>query len=226
MPITVITGRPSAGKSLRLAATMVEILERNITWYKLSGVRRLVVSNLKLTPKYEHKYEGFFRYWTEPSELVHLRDVDVFWDEIATHLDSSQFANLPLEIKRWLQQHAKVGVEIFGTTQDFAMIDVSMRRMTSDLYYLVKLLGSRRPSNTRPPVRTVWGVIAVYELDAVGYKEGVTVMGSGWFTPMFITKKNTEVFDTLQKIEPGEMPPLRHEARRCLTCGEEKVTHR
>jgi len=226
MPISVITGRPSAGKSLRLAMTLVEVLERNVNWYKQSKIRRLVVTNLKLTPKYERKYEGFFKYWSEPAELVMLQDVDVFWDEIATHLDSSQFANLPLEIKRWLQQHAKVGVEIYGTTQDFAMIDVSMRRMTSELTYLVKLIGSRRPSNTRPPVKWIWGVIAVYDVDAVGYKEGVSVMGQGWFTPMFITKKNTEVFDTLQKIEPGEMPPRRHETRRCLVCGEEKTTHR
>ncbi len=70
-------------------------------------------------------------------------------------MDSTQWANMPLELKRWLQQHKKRGVGIIGNTQEFLMIDISMRRLVNNVYTLKKFLGSRDPSPTKPPVKRI-----------------------------------------------------------------------
>jgi len=227
MPITVITGKPGAGKSLYLAKALHEILLRNVNWEQKSGIRRLVYSNLKLNDEITTAFKDYLRYWENPEELIKIRDADVFWDEIATHLDATQYKDLPLPIKRWLQQHRKFGIEIYGTTQDFAMIDISMRRMTSDLKVLVKLFGSRDKSNTSPPVKTIWGLTIVREMDPATYKEDEKENKASGLGFLFITRKLTDTFDTTQEIRVGTYPPLQHIERVCINqdCSYHKVIH-
>jgi len=224
--IAVFTGLPGAGKSFKMAQTMVDVLYRNKAWHKKSGITRKIYSNLKLTAAVEKEFEGFISYWSDPSELVHLRDTDVFWDEIATHLDSTQWQNMSLEIKRWLQQHRKFGIEIYGTTQDFAMIDKSMRRLTSDLLYLTKMFGSRDKSSTKPPVKYIWGAIMVQSFDPTTYEED-NKKPVGFPSFMFLTRSTIEIYDTTQEITMGKYPPLNHIERECIKdgCTFHKITH-
>jgi len=227
MPISVITGKPGAGKSLLLAKTLGLVLERNRNWAEATGVVRKVYSNLRLNDELSKKYEDFISYWENPEQLIEIRDADVFWDEIATHLDASQYKDLPLEIKRWLQQHRKFGIEIYGTTQDFAMIDIAMRRMTSDLRILVKIFGSRDKSNTMPPVKRIWGLTLVRDMDPATYKEDDKENKAYGLGFLWITRKLTETFDTGQEITMGTYPPLHHIERSCIDphCPFKKVIH-
>jgi len=213
--ICIFTGLPGAGKSYKMARTVVDILYRNKKWYQQTGIKRQIVSNLKLSPHIEVEFEGFIRYWSDPSELVALRNVDLFWDEIATHLDSTQWQNMPLSVKRWLQQHRQFGVEVYGTTQDFAMIDKSMRRMTSDLVHLVKVFGTRDKSATKPDPKYVFCLVLMKTLDPTTYdEENKSTRGIPKF--MLITREGIDVFDTTQEILAGEYPPLNHIERECL----------
>lgn len=225
--ICIYTGLPGAGKSQKMALTMLDILERNEKWYQKSGIVRPIYSNLHLNPELEERYEKFLKYWEDPAELVKSRDVDVFWDEIATHLDSTQWQNVALEIKRWLQQHRKFGIEIYGTTQDFAMVDKSMRRMTSDLYYLTKLIGSRDKSSTKPDPKYIWGLVAVKELDPTTYDEDTKTMRAGFPSFMWFSRETVNVFDTRQEIKSGKYPPLNHIERDCIKegCDFHKIVH-
>lgn len=241
--IVIFTGLPGAGKSLKMAKTMVKILYRNRDWYNTQMQRfldkkeskmpilRKVYSNLKLSPEVEKEFlnerTGLIKYWTEPSELVAIRDADVFWDEIATHLDSTQWQNMSLELKRWLQQHRKFGIEIYGTTQDFAMIDKSMRRLTSDLYILTKLIGSRDKSTTKPDVKHIWGVSMLQNIDPQTYDEEKKKQAAGIPWPMWISKGAVDIFDTTQEIKAGKYPPLNHIERECgdPNCTFHKVIH-
>jgi len=161
---------------------------------------RVVYSNVKVSQAVESEFQGFISYWSDPSELVKIRDADVFWDEIATHLDSTQWQNMSLEIKRWLQQHRKYGIEIYGTTQDFAMIDKSMRRLTSDLFILTKICGSPDKSSTRPPIKLVWGLVMVQHMDPTKYEEDKSKQNAGFPEFMFLSKEGTDLFDTTQEI--------------------------
>lgn len=225
--IILFTGLPGSGKSQKMATTMIDILYRNKKWQKETGTIREIWSNLKLSSEVEKEFSGFIRYWSEPAELVKLRDVDVFWDEIATHLDSTQWQNMSLEIKRWLQQHRKFGIEVYGTTQDFAMIDKSMRRMTSDLFILTKLFGSRDKSSTTPPVKYIWGMVLIRPLDPTTYDEAESKKFGGFPSFMFLTRQGVELFDTGQEIKSGRYPPLNHIERECITpdCGFHRVLH-
>jgi len=224
--IVLFTGLPGAGKSFKMAKTVIEVLYRNKKWYEKSGIKRLAYTNLKLSAEVEEEFKGFIQYWTEPAELVALRDCDVFWDEVATHLDSTQWQNMSLEIKRWLQQHRKFGIEIYGTTQDFAMIDKSMRRLTSDLLYLSKLFGSRDKSSTRPPVKRVWGLIMVQKFDPVTYEED-NKKQVGFPSFMLLDNSALRIYDTTAEVKMGKYPPLNHIERECLypDCKFHKITH-
>lgn len=224
--IALFTGLPGAGKSFKMAQTLIDVLYRNKKWYEKSGIQRYVYSNLKLSPEIEKEFKGFIHYWGDPAELVALRDCDVFWDEIATHLDATQWQNMSLEIKRWLQQHRKFGLEIYGTTQDFAMIDKSMRRLTSDLLYLTKLFGSRDKSSTAPPIKHVWGLILVQRFDPTTYDEEKK-KAVGFPSFLFLNRSAIDIYDTTQEIKQGEYPPLNHIERTCIKPGCEfhKVTH-
>jgi len=232
--IGIYTGLPGAGKTHKMAKTMISVLYRNKKWHEKQlkrdpkAKKREVWSNIKLSPTVEQEFDGFIRYWSEPHELPLLRDVDVFWDEIATHLDSTQWQNMSLEIKRWLQQHRKFGIEIYGTTQDFAMIDKSMRRLTSDLYIITKLFGSRDKSNTKPNPRFIWGVSILRYMDPTTYDEMDSKKFAGGLPHfMWISKHSVNVFDTTQEVKMGKYPPLNHIERECIQkgCTFHKVVH-
>lgn len=225
--ICIFTGLPGAGKSYKMANTIGKILERNKEWYEKTGIVRFVYSNLKLSASIEEEFGLFIKYWSEPAELVTLRDVDVFWDEIATHLDSTQWQNMSLEIKRWLQQHRKFGIEVYGTTQDFAMIDKSMRRLTSDLLILTKLAGSRDKSSTKPPVKVIWGIVMVRAMDPTTYDEQTSKQLAEFPSFMFLSREGIDIFDTTQEIKTGKYPPLNHIERECITqgCRFHRITH-
>jgi len=245
--IQIFSGLPGAGKSLKMADTLVEVLYRNKNWYAKETKRfqqfpdqfvpdgeilpvaptmRKVYSNLRVNKEVELEFRGFIEYWGDPAQLISLRDCDVFWDEIATHLDSTQWANMSLEIKRWLQQHRKFGIEIYGTTQDFAMIDKSMRRMTSGLMHLTKIIGSRDKSATSPKIKYVWGISFGKTLDPTTYEED-NKSSRGLPTFIWINKRSVELFDTTQEIKQGLYPPLNHIDRQCATpgCNFHRITH-
>jgi len=204
----------------------MQLLERNRKYFDKSGVVRKVVSNLKISTELEVEFAGFIEYWTDPYQLVKLRDCDVVWDEMATHLDSTQWQNMPLDLKRWFQQHRKFGIEIVGNTQDFAMIDISVRRLVEVLYLLQKVFGSRDKSATRPDPKRVWGLIWLRSLNPQDYKEDKKVAKASMsFNFLWISKKLIDVYDTRQEITMGKYPPLKHIERVCETCHSTKIIH-
>lgn len=252
--IEIYVGLPGSGKSLRTAEIVMELLERNVKYYKKlrkiwerqwkkafkredtdilvylkenKPKRRKVCSNIGLSKEIESDFRGFINYWSEPRELTKLRDCDVIWDEVATHLDSTQWQVVPLELKRWLQQHRKLGIDIYGNTQDFPMIDISMRRLVSRVFMMKKIIGSRDKSATRPPVDSPWGVVIMREIDTDYITQDKTEYKFISSTFMFIKKKLCEAFDTTQEIKAGSYPPLRHIDRVCEkeTCGFHKEIH-
>jgi len=231
----VYSGLESSGKSLRLAMTAADIAWRNSKWREKSGIVRPLASNLHFSPQFEayvrEELQIPISYWTNIDELVKLRDADVFVDEIGNYFDSRLWADLTLDARRWLSQGAKMGIEMYATAQDFAQVDKAFRRLTNHLFYIRKLVGSRRPSATKPPIKHVWGVCMVSELDPQGYDEDEKKFkGGGFRLPSFftITKDACAIFDTLERIERSKPMDYRHEVRSCElhdTCGYQKIIH-
>jgi len=225
--VCIYSGRPGSGKTTMLANSLMATIYRNQKYYEKTGKVRLIYTNFHLRPDLEELFGGALRHWQDLSQLEVLEDCDIFIDEIANYFDAQHWTETSLSIKRWLQQHRHLGVEIYGTTQDFAQVDISFRRMVSDLYYIVKLASSRDPSPTKPPVKWVWGISVIYSMSPTDYKEDQKENRCSFSSLMWIDRDKVEIFDTREKILPGKYPPLRHTERKCTdpTCKFKRVVH-
>jgi len=226
--IAIFSGLPGSGKSLKLGQTAIDILYRNRKWHEKTGQVRKVYTNLKLSEAVEQEFSDLIVYWTDLRQLTALRDVDVLIDEVATYFDARLWETLSLEMRRWLSQHRKFGIEIYGTTQDFAQVDKAFRRLTSHLLYLSKLMGSGDISPTRPAPKFIWGLSLVRELDPTIYDEQKSKFAStGMPRFMFITRSRTEVFNTRAEVKLSSALPLKHINRECerADCAFHKIQH-
>lgn len=239
--IVVYSGLPGSGKSLKLADTLVNILFRNRRIYEKNVKRyeqglideippkRMLWTNLQFTSKVNEEFYDYIKYWTDLKQLVVLRDCDVAIDEIATYFDARLWETLSLEMRRWLAQHRKFGIEIYGTAQDFAQTDKAFRRLTSNLFLLKKLIGSADISPTRPAPKYIWGLVVVRELDPTTYDEQKSKFAKNGFFPSFmaITRAATEVFDTRAEVRMSHALPLKHLEKACElpNCKFHKTVH-
>lgn len=216
----VFSGLESSGKSLQLAMTVSDIVYRNIQIYKKFGIERMILSNMKFSLEFEKFLEENhvkFKYWKDLDDLISYDNCDVVIDELGNYFDSRMWSELSLDVRRWLTQGAKSGIQIFGSAQDFAQVDKAFRRLVSELYLITKVIGSPRPSPSMPPVKKIWGLCIMQSLDPQGYNEDDKKFSSSSLIPhfFFIERKYCEIFDTNQKIVRSSLPLLKHIERFC-----------
>lgn len=225
----IYSGLESSGKSLKLAMKASDLVHRNAKWKEIAGISRPIVSNLRFGKEfvdYADERGISIEYWTDLDDLIKMRNCDVLIDEVGTYFDSRLWADLSLDSRRWLAQAAKLGVEIYGTAQDFAQVDKSFRRLVNQLFLVRKVVGSGRPSATKPPIKRIWGVCAMTELDPQGYDEEKKLSKGGFIPHMFtIQRKYCEIFDTTQEVAMSAYPPLRKIVRTCPEDGFVKVKY-
>jgi hypothetical protein len=166
--------------------------------------------------------------WQDLDDIVDTQDCDIIIDEIGTYFDSRTWQDLTLKTRRWIAQSAKLGVEIYGASQDFAQVDISFRRLVNELWYIKKLFGSPRPSNTKPPIKKIWGLCMMRDLDPRNYSEADNEFHTASPIPKFfaIRRHDCEIFDTRQLIKKSKSQPFVHEERVCPVCGFIKVSHK
>jgi len=211
----ITEGAPGQGKSLYTARLATRLLARNLKWYLKGNPKRIVYSNLKFSEEFENEWPGWIEYWSDSSTLVKLSDVDIIWDEIATELDARNWPNLSIEMKRFLSQYRKRGIDIYANTQDFSMIDQRARLMISNVNTLTKIIGSPDISTTKPPPKRIWGLIMIRNVQ--NFRETNPEKKKYDFFPgfMMITRELIEIYNTRQDIALGKPPPLKHEDRYC-----------
>jgi len=226
MAIHIYNGLPGAGKTTKLASIALALLRRHKRQFRRTGVKRQVISNMKFSPIVERDFAGFITYWTDIEDMVKYRQCDVIIDEVATYFDSTQWANTPMSVKRYLQQHRHFGIDIYGSTQDFAMVDIAMRRLVKRAYWVTKMIGSPDISTTRPPVKHPWGVIMLREIEWKSFRDDAQEYKFKLIPSLlFISKELTSAFDTTEELKSGEFPALKHITRKCTDCGFIKVVH-
>jgi len=223
--ISLVTGLPGASKSFMAAQQAVEWVARNKKWYEKTGIKRIVRSNLDLSDEFRSQAGDLFQTWEDPEELPLMNNCDVIWEEMGAHVDSRSWEQLPLALRRWLQQHRHRGVEIHGNCQDYSDIDVAIRRLTGRLTYLIKIAGSRDPSPTTPPIKWIWGLVLKFELDPKKYKDEDRFQGSAFAGLQWIDRPGVELYSMFNDIKAGKYPPLQHRKRDCLDCGYSKIVH-
>jgi len=225
MAKTIFSGGEDSGKSLMLATRAGQIAERNADWFKKTGVPRPIRSNLIFEQWFfdyvTKELNVPIYYWKDIEEWVTFEGCDMICDEIGAYLDSRTFKDLPLNVRLWLSQASKLGVDIYGSAQDFAQVDISFRRLVKSdeggLFEIKKLLGSPRPHLTKPSSSRVWGICSMRELDPTGYDEQKKKFSKNQMFPsfFFITKENCSIFDTNKRIAPTKPPPYKHIVRPC-----------
>lgn len=233
----IYSGLESSGKSLKLAKVVQALVLRNSNWYKQTEIVRPIYSNLEFSEdffQYAKSVNVPIYYWKNLDDLVLLENCDVIMDEVGNYFDARGWENLSLDVRRWLTQGAKTGIEIYGTAQDLAQVDKSFRRLVNHLYNIVKVIGSPRPSPTRPPVKKIWGICIVRHLDPRNYDEEKTKFKALDLIPdiMYIKRKDCEIFNTNQKIVKSLPPKYKHETRYCdhihengIPCGYKYTKH-
>lgn len=226
----IYSGLESSGKSLKLAMVVSDLVWRNQKWFEKSGQVRPIWSNMEFSEEFKHHCEDVnvpIFYWENLNDLILITNADVIIDEVGNYFDSRMWQDLSLDVRRWLTQGAKCGIEIYGSAQDFAQVDKSFRRLCNELYEIKKFIGSPRPSPTRPPVKKIWGICTMRQLDPVAYNEDKKKFAANSILPsiFFIQRKYCEIFNTTQKIKRSQPAPLIHEERRCGHCGLLKTYH-
>lgn len=230
----IYEGLPDQGKSYMTARLVYLRLKVNSTWWakKKTKVPRLVAINpkvMKLAPWVEKKYgiypNGFIKYYAGLKELSTLRQCDVFLDDMGTQFAARRWQEMTSDITDWFRLMGHYECDVYGNAQDFLDIDVSIRRKTRAVVSLKKLFGSARPGESYPPIKHIYGVILQHrvhysELDKEQWKR--TESKLGW--PIWISKFNCSIYDTLQKIEKAEYPPYECIERGC-TNPEHKDTY-
>jgi len=223
----ITEGAPGQGKSLYTAALTRRVLRRNEKWFQKTGLKREVWSNMKFSEEFEEEWPGWIRYWADSSVLVQLHDVDIIWDEIATELDARNFMNLTVELKRFLSQYRKRGIDIYANTQDFSMVDARARLMITRVATLNKIIGSSDPSPTKPKIKHIWGLVSVREVE--NFKEtNPDKKVYGWIPSFFfIDKEDIEIYDTRQSIDAGTLPVrrLRKQIEECEEDGFKRTRY-
>lgn len=232
MAINVVTGLPGSGKSYFTAELSLDLLHKNKKNYEKTGAFRQVATSLKLNEEIEKEFGygtelSFIKYWEDAVELPQLKDCDVIWEEMGVICDARNWESMPSELKRWLQQHRHKGCEIYGNVQEFADIDVAVRRLTHSLTYLVKIMGSGDPSPSKPAIKKIWGVVLKIKIDPRNYKEDMKFVEGRWSLDgfFFLSKKIISVYDMRNDIRGGVYPGLQHRERICETCGFKKTIH-
>lgn len=226
----VFTGVEGSGKSLEMAKQARTLVYRNARWFKKTRVVRPIVSNMKFSEKFHllaEKNRVPIIYYTTLSELINYTECDVFIDELGKYFSARQWADLSLEAISWITQGGKQGVVIYGSSQDFSQIEKTFRLLTSRVFIVEKLMGSPRPMKTKPRSGMVWGLCMVRRVRPSSFKgDDVSMEAIGWPQLYRIRKKDTEIFDTSQKIAKSPPMPLEHIERICPDCGKTELKHR
>jgi len=214
----IVAGLEDSGKGLKLAEIFENLVYRNSKWIQQGCAPRPIVSVLPLTPR-AIAWAGelgvplvdWSRSTTVIADLETLTSCDLILDEVGTYFDSRTFKDLPLSTRLWLAQASKLGVDIYGSAQDFSQVDLSFRRLTNHLIEITKIIGSQRPdpNGTRPEPKRIWGICVLRKVDPRSFKGDSVSMESGGtfnFSFFLINKIDTQRFDTLYKVPLTELP--------------------
>jgi len=202
MAIKMLTGLPGQGKTYVLAQIAYNALYEG----------RDVYANFRLGYPEESKSQNL-HYWRDPKDLVGIENGVIVMDEAHVYFNSRLWAEFPIELQYKFQQHRKDGLDIWGTVQNEARLDVVIRELVTSFYQCVKMFGSGEGASTP------WGLIRVAQYAPEDIK---SIRGQPkaveWY---WIKSKITRFYDTLGKIEipKDETETVEISYKKCKECG-------
>lgn len=227
---TVYIGLEGSGKTFLMGRDTEICIDRNAKLLKKTGLVRPIVSNITYSKSMETYAESKgvpIRYWKDIEELETFQECDLFIDEIGAYFDSRTYSDLPLSTRLWLAQAQKLGVDIYGGAQDWGQIDVSFRRLVKRLYELKKVMGTRRPSRTRPAGKRPWAILLAWKVAPASTSDSTELRTLSIIPEIhFAGRRSFARFDTNARVADTAPPPLRKVVRVCPEDGYTQVRYR
>lgn len=169
--------------------------------------------------------------WKGLDEHV-LHDCYILFDDIATIIPADGWADLPKWFRKIFAQAGHNGVHCIANIQDPISCDINFRRYVDVALKFKKIIGSPRPEVAKPKVNFIWGIYFTREINAEELykhgdkteeeilllkKENPELHKRNWnMSPHLITRKSTEIYNTLQNV-PEYMPNrLEHIEMLCI----------
>lgn len=212
----VYTGLESSGKSLQLSIQADLVLRRNIRWAEkrakagLPHVPRTMAFDSPMSPAFINEIESagvIYQQFRNLSDILYTTQTDIFINEIIKYFPASGSQPLTHEQMDFLTQGAKSGVYLYCASQDFSQAHKQFRLLVNEVYVVTKIIGSRRPIESGPPINKIWGICMLRQVSPSSFKgDSVTMESLGWPSMFFIRKEDTERFDTLYKVPLTELP--------------------
>lgn len=204
--------------------------------------KRQFWSSQKFSTVYEKKElwdekknpDGRLHYWSHPSQLYNLKNVDILWDEIGKDLPAGSFANTPRKLKQVFSHLRKRGNRLFANTQVYEDIDVAFRRQVDFAFEIKKICGSKDVSASMPAPKFIWGAMQVKRFDPMFLehqrdpdKRDMNHEGVGRI--YFFREKFVDLYDTHSEIPPYHPDKFYEEKITCISGKEcsnyDKKTH-
>jgi len=140
-------------------------------------------------------------------EILHLTEADIFIDELIKFFPASGSGSLSREQLDFITQGAKSGVNMYAASQDFSQVHKQFRLLVNQVFVVTKMIGSRRPMKSAPPVRFIWGVCFIREVKPASFKgDSETMETMGMPSIYLITREDCERFDTSYKVPISKLP--------------------
>jgi len=220
----VWTGKESSGKSLQLSKKAEEIMWRNAKWIKKGCPPRTMAFNQPMNPNFIAEIESHGIKYLEVKNLqdfIYLEQMDLFLDEIIKYFPQKGSEPLSPEQMHFLSQGAKSGIQIYAASQDFSQVHKQFRLLVNEVYVVSKIIGSRRPMKTAPPVKRIWGICYMRQVSPESFRgESASMETTGMPLPFLIERIDCERFDTEYKI-PMSSLPVRKIRKQIEICDED-----
>jgi hypothetical protein len=228
----IYTGIESSGKSLLLSKQAEKVRQRNIKWYKITGLKRTMAFNSPMAPEFIQLIKNSninFLQFKNLDEILYLEEADIFIDEVIKYFPASGSNSLSNEQLHFVTQGAKSGIHLWGASQDFSQVHKQFRLLVNEVYVITKLIGSARPMKTAPPVKRIWGICTKRKVNPLSFKGDSATMDQieGGLSIFFITKKDVQRFDTSYKIPITKLPikKIRRQEEYCDEDGFRRIRY-
>lgn len=228
----IYTGIESSGKSLLLSKQAEKVRQRNIKWFKITGLKRTMAFNSPMSEKFKKQIiDSNINYleFKNLDEILYLEEADIFIDEVIKFFPASGSSSLSNEQLHFITQGAKSGIHLWGASQDFSQVHKQFRLLVNEVYIIKKIIGSRRPMKTAPPVTSIWGICTKQKVSPTSFKGDSTSMDEveGGLSLFFIRKEDVERFDTSYKIPQSKLPvrKIRKQVEVCDEDGFKRVRY-
>jgi len=212
-------GKESAGKSQLMVVHSWKTFKRNVRWRRkrlkkgLEDIPRTMAFDTPISPWYISQIEKAglkYLFFKDLKDIMHLTQVDIHINEINKFFPQRGSDPLDREQAEFLSQAAKLGVDIYFCTQDFSQAHKQFRFLVNKMYHVKKLCGSIRPIASAPPIKYIWGIVLIFPIDPDSFKgDNFSMKLNGLPSVYWINKKDTELYETLYKVQGTKPPPVK-----------------